>query len=695
MTTDTQQRTFPTAGVIADTPTSGTDLRRVLVTEAPTRDNMVGQVVSVTDTNGNWWVTGGPGTDSGWWVRGALLNQPVREGERLLAIRVINVTASEGHLATAVRNSGGNVAVRFDEEFPSDIGGSARREWTVHEWVKVSTPVTAATTTAAAAFDPTQPEPGRSVSIAVEYRDPTPWGFAVGDWVREPQQGHTARVIGGERAGYTGSMSVYLWDLDRHVAQWRNHTELERIDAPPETVTPVNPGSTDDFAVGDAVEVHGYGPGGDSPWNGPATVRRISGSLYEVQRDNDGRPFAGLTGGFNRQYLRRRTPALFRAGQQVRVAPESNRDERIPTFFDGLGPWECEVVTDQPSTTGWVSVRGGGRDHQSVNPVHVSLIEDQPRPWQVGDRVNNIQHPTVDLNGAVAEVIRVEAGMTDWAGHTSPTGTRIRVVEGRAALISNEYMRHTGMDLVTEPEPEPVVTPVPGVFEVGQRVIVSAEAKRPDAVCRVYYDGNGPWEGTVLRGSDPGNPDTNLRVEVNGHGQYVAPRYVTHADPVQPPQPVEQVHQDVARLTRELEAAQRNLRALQSQWDRLATGLQEKAEQHDWCSEYDDFAEEHGLPRRTQEWDVDVIVNLTTHVSAGDLDSALGSVLMPSGYASDVDVQEGVDVSHRVTLTFTGIEASDASDAENLVDDMIADRLSSDGYQYEDYSVESYDTTES
>lgn len=51
---------------------------------------------------------------------------------------------------------------------------------------------------------------------------------------------------------------------------------------------------------------------------------------------------------------------------------------------------------------------------------------------------------------------------------------------------------------------------------------------------------------------------------------------------------------------------QRSNRVLQDHLDRLGQALLEKAEEKDWCSEYDEFADEWDLPRRIRSYEVTV-----------------------------------------------------------------------------------------
>lgn len=51
---------------------------------------------------------------------------------------------------------------------------------------------------------------------------------------------------------------------------------------------------------------------------------------------------------------------------------------------------------------------------------------------------------------------------------------------------------------------------------------------------------------------------------------------------------------------------QRSNRNLQNYVDRLGQAILEKAEEKDWCSEYDEFADEWDLPRRIRSYEVTV-----------------------------------------------------------------------------------------
>ncbi len=70
---------------------------------------------------------------------------------------------------------------------------------------------------------------------------------------------------------------------------------------------------------------------------------------------------------------------------------------------------------------------------------------------------------------------------------------------------------------------------------------------------------------------------------------------------------------------------------------RLGEALLQEANDRDWCGEYDTFAEEWGLPKRTSEWEV----TMTVRVTARDEDSALS--LVKDHVSIDSYSTEGID----------------------------------------------------
>lgn len=88
-------------------------------------------------------------------------------------------------------------------------------------------------------------------------------------------------------------------------------------------------------------------------------------------------------------------------------------------------------------------------------------------------------------------------------------------------------------------------------------------------------------------------------------------------------------------MATDLENERRRLTAVREHLDNLGQAILEQAIERDWCSEYDEFAEEWDLPPRKQDFEVTV----TIQVSARDADSAEGYVLDNFGlsdYSDDV-----------------------------------------------------------
>lgn len=86
---------------------------------------------------------------------------------------------------------------------------------------------------------------------------------------------------------------------------------------------------------------------------------------------------------------------------------------------------------------------------------------------------------------------------------------------------------------------------------------------------------------------------------------------------------VEQEKQRVADLIREKSDADLRLENL---WEALGN----EADRRDWCSEYDEFAEHHGGPRRLVEIDWSAIIEVKIDMSE-TIDVSLDSVEFPTG----------------------------------------------------------------
>ena len=63
-------------------------------------------------------------------------------------------------------------------------------------------------------------------------------------------------------------------------------------------------------------------------------------------------------------------------------------------------------------------------------------------------------------------------------------------------------------------------------------------------------------------------------------------------------------------LLNSFEDANRKRQAMQAKYDNLGEALLAKAEDHGWCSEYEEFAEEWDLPKRTRDYEVTITVTV-------------------------------------------------------------------------------------
>lgn len=72
-------------------------------------------------------------------------------------------------------------------------------------------------------------------------------------------------------------------------------------------------------------------------------------------------------------------------------------------------------------------------------------------------------------------------------------------------------------------------------------------------------------------------------------------------------------------LVTDVNDARKNVQRLTSYQDRLGEAILEKAVYHDWCSEYDEFADEWDLPKRITKYDV----TMTIQVDALNRDAAI------------------------------------------------------------------------
>lgn len=89
-------------------------------------------------------------------------------------------------------------------------------------------------------------------------------------------------------------------------------------------------------------------------------------------------------------------------------------------------------------------------------------------------------------------------------------------------------------------------------------------------------------------------------------------------------------------LTAELRDARRQLSVSAMRLNRIVEAAHQLAYEHDWCSVFDDFCEEHGLPSRTRDYTVSVEVALRLELvqnarSADEAEELLDDVSLAVG----------------------------------------------------------------
>lgn len=83
-----------------------------------------------------------------------------------------------------------------------------------------------------------------------------------------------------------------------------------------------------------------------------------------------------------------------------------------------------------------------------------------------------------------------------------------------------------------------------------------------------------------------------------------------------------------------LQTLRDELSSMRDYIQRLGAALIEKANDHDWCSEYDDFADEWDLPRRSREYEVTMTVTVTAQ-SEEEAEERVSNNVALSAYHND------------------------------------------------------------
>lgn len=116
--------------------------------------------------------------------------------------------------------------------------------------------------------------------------------------------------------------------------------------------------------------------------------------------------------------------------------------------------------------------------------------------------------------------------------------------------------------------------------------------------------------------------DTTLQDLVDTNTVTATPQQVTLLEMPGTPAWTDRMARVRATAVRTLAGAQKQLHDKNDHLERLGQAILEQANEREWCEEYDAFAEEWGLPKRTSEWEV----TMTVRVTARNEDDALAIV---------------------------------------------------------------------
>jgi hypothetical protein len=105
--------------------------------------------------------------------------------------------------------------------------------------------------------------------------------------------------------------------------------------------------------------------------------------------------------------------------------------------------------------------------------------------------------------------------------------------------------------------------------------------------------------------------DTTLQNLTGSDIIAVTPQEVTLIEAPGSPEWVDRMVRIRTSLIHTYPATQRTLDEQIDYIKRLGEALLQEANDRDWCGEYDTFAEEWGLPKRTSEWEVTMTVRVT------------------------------------------------------------------------------------
>lgn len=116
-----------------------------------------------------------------------------------------------------------------------------------------------------------------------------------------------------------------------------------------------------------------------------------------------------------------------------------------------------------------------------------------------------------------------------------------------------------------------------------------------------------------------------------------------------------------------------------AKWDALWVALNEQANRREWCSEYDEFAEENGGPERMNTYEF--VVDLEQTIDANVLDEALRAYL--SSENATCDIQDSVTVTNRIRFRAETSASQIEEDVTSFVDNWLAGSV----YHFDSFEV--------
>ncbi len=142
-----------------------------------------------------------------------------------------------------------------------------------------------------------------------------------------------------------------------------------------------------------------------------------------------------------------------------------------------------------------------------------------------------------------------------------------------------------------------------------------------------------------------------------------------------------------------MQELRRELTAEQAWFSEFSDGLNELAERHGWCGQYDDIVRDLGMPGRERDYWVEVQAGctVTDNNPSGRLDT-----LLEEHYGAAFETTR-VEMTGKVTVRINGITAAGSDDAQNHVnrddvkralDDMFSGNVELDDWEVEDSGEE-------